>query len=653
MIKSVSYLITLIAMLAAISGCGGSSSSSSAPSDPAPQSLTVQGTASAPPNTVASLRDDTFSRIVLNALIEPAAAAITGLQPVDGATVELIRVDNNGDQVGEVLAEAVTSTTGNYTLTLPQGVNLAGNLVVRITGNNAQMRSQVVDQQVDIDPASEFVLRKFIQQGTNLEELVVNDVVELKGKVDEFDLTAGADLTEMLEKLETEVGQFVESQVAVINEEPGNAAEVAGDYRANAFSLGLHDSEDESAGTYANDLYSTDFTFANGGNGTVTVTLSGEESADAILTGNTVSTASLFYETDIETLNETFSATLTDTGILSLEGEFEEDIDGDNAFRYPPTTYNLQGAPAGGLFFQVAREAGVRYGTTESGALDPQDRRGEEAYRALEVFARAPQGMTDADLVGDFGRVYFSSESQTGDIALESETNVVTFDGNGSADASESDSHRLSSSVGYSNETLTPETDLPVVITEDGDIVSIGDEEMDGFINDTFDFISLVTSENETGFARFDTSLLVKLPDAAPDLVGKRYRLLKLSNYLAGNGNGDAQMALITSRFNSFVTIDSATEATLEGSLDEVYKSGLAANLELSASELSGTATVNVEANGAATLTSTTDSGETVLDGFFNQDASYGVFTVRFAPTQGDPDEFGLAVLVEVPASGQ
>ena len=88
MIKSVSYLITVIAMLAAISGCGGSSSSSSAPSDPAPQALTVEGTASAPSGMVASLRDDTFTRIVLNALIEPAAAAITGLQPVGGATVE-------------------------------------------------------------------------------------------------------------------------------------------------------------------------------------------------------------------------------------------------------------------------------------------------------------------------------------------------------------------------------------------------------------------------------------------------------------------------------------------------------------------------------------------------------------------------------------
>ena len=109
----------------------------------------------------------------------------------------------------EVLAETVTSITGDYRLTLPDGVNLAGNLIVRITGTGTEMRAQVVDQAVNINPVSEFVLRKFIEEGTDLDQLVATDVVTLSGKVDTFDLTAGNDLSDMLAKLDQEVGEFV------------------------------------------------------------------------------------------------------------------------------------------------------------------------------------------------------------------------------------------------------------------------------------------------------------------------------------------------------------------------------------------------------------------------------------------------------------
>ena len=128
------HTLALMALLAALAACGGDSSSSSSGSPDDGQAMTIEGTASAPSGMVASLREPEVLRVVLNFLIEPAAAAITGLQPVNGATVELIRVDNDGNPVGEVLATTTTSTTGDYTLTLPQGVNLAGNLVVRISG---------------------------------------------------------------------------------------------------------------------------------------------------------------------------------------------------------------------------------------------------------------------------------------------------------------------------------------------------------------------------------------------------------------------------------------------------------------------------------------------------------------------------------------
>ena len=73
-----------------------------------------------------------------------------------------------------------------------------------------------------------------------------------------------------------------------------------------------------------------------------------------------VATGSIYYETDIDTESENLSGTLTDSGILSIEGAFEEEINGDNAFRYPSVIYNLQQVQNTGLFFLLSPEAAVR-----------------------------------------------------------------------------------------------------------------------------------------------------------------------------------------------------------------------------------------------------------------------------------------------------
>ncbi|HAC30283.1 MAG TPA: hypothetical protein DCF82_21120, partial [Marinobacter hydrocarbonoclasticus] len=201
-------LAAAVSSVVGIAGCGGSSGGGSTGGETV-SGETISGTATAPgeEGTIASFTQPSIFEVALNFVVAPVAAAITGLNPVKGATVELIRVDDEGNQIGDVLAQTATSTTGNYKLTLPQGVNLAGNLVVRITGqNNKQLRAQVVEKDVDINPVSEFVLRKFIETGADLDQLVVTDVVKLSGKVEEFDLTAGANLDEMFSTLESEVG---------------------------------------------------------------------------------------------------------------------------------------------------------------------------------------------------------------------------------------------------------------------------------------------------------------------------------------------------------------------------------------------------------------------------------------------------------------
>ena len=661
--KAALFLIACVASATILAGCGGGSSSSSDDAGGGATSRTISGTATAPAGAVAFQEAPSVFELALNVLIPPAHAAITGLDPVGGATVELLRVDNAGNPVGEVLAETVTSITGDYRLTLPEGVNLAGNLIVRITGTGTEMRAQVVDQAVNINPVSEFVLRKFIEEGADLDQLVVTDVVTLSGKVDTFDLTAGNDLSDMLATLDQEVGEFVEQQVAVIKEQPGDADSVTGDYRSAAFSLGLHDSDNDNFGTFANDMWRGQFDFADGGGNTVAITLEGEESAYSNFSGMSVATGSIYYETDIDTESENLSGTLTDSGILSIEGAFEEEINGDNAFRYPSVIYNLQQVRNTGLFFLLSQEAAVRYGTTDTNgdeepdALDPNDRRGDEVFRALEVFARSPSGMSDSDLSGAFGRVFLETYAQTGVIELQTEVNVVTFNGDGTFDYGDASGHRVGlESNGSTYQTLseTGSTGDAINVSADGDIISAGTEDgqpvpTDGFINDTFDFIAFAETENnENIWAQFNKTLMVKLPDSAPDVSGKRYRLMLLSVALDGVGNGSSDIEMINSQFNSYINLTSNTAGTLNGSFTLVEKTGLGGDMVVEQDTVDEPLTVSIAANGATTLTLADQDGSNIMEGFFNQDASLGVFTTRWVPQGGDPNELGLVVLIDV-----
>ena len=661
--KAALFLIACVASVTILAGCGGGSSSSSDDADGGATSRTISGTATAPAGAVAFQEAPSVFELALNVLIPPAHAAITGLDPVGGATVELLRVDNAGNPVGEVLAETVTSITGDYRLTLPEGVNLAGNLIVRITGTGTEMRAQVVDQAVNINPVSEFVLRKFIEEGADLDQLVVTDVVTLSGKVDTFDLTAGNDLSDMLAKLDQEVGEFVEQQVAVIKEQPGDADSVTGDYRSAAFSLGLHDSDNDNFGTFANDMWRGQFDFADGGGNTVAITLEGEESAYSNFSGMSVATGSIYYETDIDTESENLSGTLTDSGILSIEGAFEEEINGDNAFRYPSVIYNLQQVRNTGLFFLLSQEAAVRYGTTDTNgdeepdALDPNDRRGDEVFRALEVFARSPSGMSDSDLSGAFGRVFLETYAQTGVIELQTEVNVVTFNGDGTFDYGDASGHRVgleSSGSTYQTLSETGSTGDAINVSADGDIISAGTEDgqpvpTDGFINDTFDFIAFAETENnENIWAQFNKTLMVKLPDSAPDVSGKRYRLMLLSVALDGVGNGSSDIEMINSQFNSYINLTSNTAGTLNGSFTLVEKTGLGGDMVVEQDTVDEPLTASIAANGATTLTLADQDGSNIMEGFFNQDASLGVFTTRWVPQGGDPKELGLVVLIDV-----
>ena len=666
------FWLLLCTMAAALifSGCGGSSSSDPSPDDPAAP-IEISGTASAPGGMVAQFESKSVFDVAVQFLVPPAAAAISGLQPVTGADVELIRVDNDGNQVGDVLANATTtSITGNYTLEIPAGTSLAGNLIVRITGtNNNDLRAQVVEQEVDIDPISEYVLQKFIDRGADLENLETNRVAALSGQADEFDLTAGANLSEMLATLEQEIGDFVDGQVDTISTPDGNVTEIAGDFRSSAIQFSLREKSDERGfSDFNTELFGSNLAFTDNGGGEVTIEASDNPSAFASLSGADGGGGPfVFYEAevaDIET--DTFIAPYTDNGVVTISSSFEERFEGDFGTRIPPAVFRLQSTLDRNLFFSLGQEAAVDFATVDTNddgqkdAVDPDQKIAREVRRDLSYLARLPENATDADLTGDFGLVSLRAEYTEGaGIQLESETSGVSFDGAGSLSVTGGSLLELGrDSFGNKNSAESTATDetLTLSLDADGTISAIGGDPADGFVNDTFDFVAIpsfdgANPDDGTDFAEFSQTLLIKLPDGtAPALTERTYRVFLLS---ASFDNKD--IYIYYTGFDSTLTFSSETEGNLVADYSFMGKAGgLAGDVSVEDFPLDNTLDVSLDGTGSLSMTAPQSSGGpgvTSMDGFMNADGSLGLLRTSF-DTDGDGPEgindLGLMVLVEI-----
>lgn len=450
MIKSLALACSL-----ALAACGGSGGDA-AVTPPAP--TTIAGIAEAPGGQIALFENNNILVAIVDFAVPAAAAGITGLDPVQGATVQLIRIDDDGNQVGAVLAETTTSITGNYSLALPSGVSLAGNLIVRITGNgSASMSAMVVDQAVDINPVSQFILDKFVDD-TNLvlADLAINEVVALKGRVDEFDLTATSDLTTMLAQLETEVGQFVDNEIAVIESTPDDGTAVAaaaGKWHTVEMSAGFHDDDNIDYGTFSMNIFSEELTLSDSGNTDLNLTISTGPSLIDTYTGFSTDnfTSSYIYHEIITTSeNDTFPASMDADGNISLSFGFEEnlqtvdiliDTDGpDYGWRYPPGSELLQPVTGGNMYVTVFSDAGVRYETTDTNndgvkdAIDPALRSGDEISYSLSLIMNEGSGMSTASLNGEYGGVFLNINLDNASIptgVFDSTVGVLGFDGAG------------------------------------------------------------------------------------------------------------------------------------------------------------------------------------------------------------------------------
>lgn len=636
------YGVALLTLI--LTACGGSDGDTSA------RSQEVSGNVTAPGGEVAMLKHQSVIESVFNGVFPSVYAGITGLQPVTGALVELIRIDNDGNQVGDVIATTTTSISGDYTITVPAGVSLGGNLVVRISGDNdIDLRSQVVEESVDISPMSEFVLRKFIQSDSSLNDLTNSSVVKLKGQVEEFNLASRIDMSSMLTALENEVGEFVDKEIASINATPSSAVQISGEYRLIDMAIGLHDGD---FGTYALDMFYSSVALTGESDGSVEVELTDNEGAWGYVHGND---ASAYYESVYYTESEedeTVAATYDSGKILTIEADFEEEIDGDSGWRSPPQIIKFQKVKDSNVAFSLSTYNSARYATIDTNgdgtndALDPDAQSGIEVGRGLLLMADQPTNMSSPDLTGDFGRVYFGSRFiNTGFVEVETETNVLTFSGNATVDVAATTQQHVSRSGGYSTQEYGAEPGLSIVTVSSGDIVSVDGDSVDGFVNADYNFLVFYHADGLDGSdMEIDTTLAVKLPSETPVLTGRTYRLIFANSAMLS----DTAFELSHSGFTTTLDFTSESSATVNGAIATIDLPSFGAPLESSKESVSLTANTSVASNGAAMISVTDGDGTFSMTGYFNESASLGVFTTASANTNSDPDGLGLAVLVEI-----
>jgi len=657
----------ILASSITLAACGGSGSTGTPTESTA---IEISGTARAPAGLIAKLDNNNYLYAVSDFFFSPAAAAITGLQPVTGATVELIRIDDTGAQIGDVLATTVTSVTGDYKLTLPAGVDLSGDLIVRITGSGTSMSAQVVEQDVDIDPISDFVLAKFIDSGADLDNLTTASVVKLSGQVEEFDLTATGDMATMLAELEAQTGDFIEANIQSITSTAGDGSTIAGSYGSLSFDFGLHDDDLQyGVGTFSHDVSIQNFSLSDSGSGTVSLSFESEEDnytnqtffagAPETLTNNAETDIVDPPGSDVETAN--FST----NSVLSGVSDFEEDIDGDFGWRFPSSAFQFQKALNSDVFFGSNVDAGVRYLTVDTNndnikdAVDPNAREGDEVFRGLEIASKRPTAMSTADLTGTFGVVMLALDLfDSGNSNLIVDSTIATFDGSSTVDFSALSGHALARVYGtsstYSVDSEIAESDIPFTVADNGDFLTIDGDNVDGFFNDSFDFFTLLSTANTDDVITTDDAYTattseisygVKLPTSQIDISNKTYKPIMLSVELSSTAT-----SLYSVGFDSEIVID-ATGTSATGTFENrgIYKSTMFSDVNAESDTETGVpVSISVDANGVLTFSVSDSEGLFSGNGYMSHDGSIGLLHVRYTDNGADPSELGLMFLVEV-----
>ena len=149
----------------------------------------IQGVVLLPAQVVAARNTQTWWARLQGLFIRELRADVTGLVPVANTTVELVRLDSQGN-VAAVLDSTTSDASGNYSFVTSEPPS--SDLAVRLPAEANPTRAIVTETNIDVTPVSEAVVRSIIDEiaasGTVLGNYTVSEVAALVDLVSSMDI---------------------------------------------------------------------------------------------------------------------------------------------------------------------------------------------------------------------------------------------------------------------------------------------------------------------------------------------------------------------------------------------------------------------------------------------------------------------------------
>lgn len=524
----------------------------------------ISGEAFAPSPSLAQFQGGVWSRVV-GFFVQPAVAAITGLQPIQESEVQLVRLNNAGDVV-ETIDTTQTSTTGQYSFSLNEAVELTGDLAVRIAGAATELRSQVTaSSNVRIDPISELVLRKLIEAQAELNNLRASDVVTLRGKVDEvdIDLRAVADLEQAISELDEVVGDVLTADAKTLAESTGNVQNVAGVWKRMMIGRQLGKEK------LAIESEISSFDVVGSGSSKSNVTIGVAKSNFAYSSGDGVLIVDEPVIDQASDVVEDVPVTASNTLILqsALEEIVPKDLDPQNNYTvFPANTTRIQ--TAGNVGVSLRAETVLQYEAIDSSNDGLADTRGNLAQIdqgiIMNLLMREASDVTNSSMQGDWGvvRHFIELEPSSGKAEVNSwNAKIQSAAGGIELTSAANPGFYYSEMPLFQGATSLNElNDSPDAITFGVDSpegrIGLGDY-LSGYVAKDQNIFALTSLREETSsLASKETLIGVRKGATAPDLTGKSFRYFA---YMTGVNGSETNL---TAHKNGVISFD-GTDVTV------------------------------------------------------------------------------------------
>lgn len=172
-------------------------------------------------NAIADINNPPPTIRLSGLLSVPSAAPRQGSiaqRPVPNETVEVYRIDNDGNIIGGVLATTTTDANGLFTLLLPAAISdLSGDLILQAVVDGQPVRSMIVNELINIDATTEYVYSQLVADtDLSLANSPPDEVQDVVDFIYGLNIPETNDLASSLADIDAAAGAVVDNQIDLI-----------------------------------------------------------------------------------------------------------------------------------------------------------------------------------------------------------------------------------------------------------------------------------------------------------------------------------------------------------------------------------------------------------------------------------------------------